>query len=83
MSNIFPRLKHQTTIVFAPLQNFTSLQVFDAFQINAKHISKIEALKSLTIHQQLRSFLLLCEILRHYKYLTPPKAMPPTSNHGC
>ena len=38
-------------------------------------------LKSLTIYQQLCSFLLLCKFLCHYMSLTPSKSMPQKSNH--
>ena len=41
-----------------------------------------DRLKSLTIHQQLWSILLLCKILCHYKSLTPLKSMPQTSYQG-
>ena len=37
----------------------------------------LEGLKSLSIYQQLRSFLLLCKILYHFKSLTPSKSVPP------
>ena len=37
--------------------------------------------KSLTIYQQLWSFLVLCKILWHYKSLAPSKSMPQKRNH--
>ena len=37
--------------------------------------------KSLTIYQQLWSYLLLCKVSDHYKSLMPSKSMPQKSNH--
>ena len=41
-----------------------------------------QALKGLTIYQQLCSFLLLCKILYHCKSLPPSKSMPQRSDHN-
>ena len=40
------------------------------------HRFETDLLKSLTIYQQLWSFLVLCKILSHYKSLAPSKSMP-------
>ena len=40
-----------------------------------------EEFNHLTIYQQIRSFLVLCKILCHFKSVTPSKSMPQKSNH--
>ena len=45
--------------------NFSSIQIY--------------LLKSLNIHQQIWSFLLLCKISRHHRSLTPSKSMSKTA----
>ena len=52
------------------------------YLFRSKFLSSFNSiLKSLTIHQEIWSFLPLCTISRHCKSLTPSKSMAQKSNH--